>query len=87
MQATIAMKTLTIRTKVVTTFGFLIVLLGVQTIFLATYSTRIYESGTSISDQYQPLVSKAYELQIAVIQIQQWLTDISATRGLNGLND
>lgn len=34
-----------------------------------------------------PTIEKSYQLQIAVIQVQQWLTDISATRGLDGLND
>lgn len=30
---------------------------------------------------------KALEFQMSVVQVQQWLTDISATRGLDGLND
>ena len=30
---------------------------------------------------------KAMEFQLSVVQVQQWLTDISATRGLDGLND
>jgi len=34
-----------------------------------------------------PVKKKGHQLQVAVIQVQQWLTDISATRGLNGLND
>jgi len=33
------------------------------------------------------IVQKAYQLKIAVIQTQQWLTDISATRDQDGLND
>ena len=34
-----------------------------------------------------PIQEKAYQIKIAIIQVQQWLTDISATRGLDGLND
>ena len=34
-----------------------------------------------------PIKKKGHQLQVAVIQVQQWLTDISATRGLDGLND
>ena len=34
-----------------------------------------------------PLLNKSHQLKLAVIQVQQWLTDISATRGLDGLND
>lgn len=29
----------------------------------------------------------AWELRLGVVQVQQWLTDISATRGLDGLDD
>ena len=29
----------------------------------------------------------AKQMELNVIQVQQWLTDISATRGLDGLND
>lgn len=81
------MKSLKMQTKVLLTFAFLILLLAVQTIFLATISTRVDEAATRIADQYQPLVAKVYELKIAVIQVQEWLTDISATRGLDGLDD
>ncbi|BAU29844.1 methyl-accepting chemotaxis protein [Aneurinibacillus soli] len=34
-----------------------------------------------------PLALKADEMKLSVVQVQQFLTDISATRGLNGLND
>ncbi|MEZ5839195.1 MAG: HAMP domain-containing methyl-accepting chemotaxis protein [Hyphomicrobiales bacterium] len=33
------------------------------------------------------LIRLTKQIQIDVIQVQQWLTDISATRGLDGLND
>ena len=36
---------------------------------------------------HQQIIHKAYQLKMAVIQVQQWLTDISATRGQDGLND
>ena len=32
-------------------------------------------------------ISKASDLKQSIIQVQQWLTDISATRGMDGLND
>ena len=34
-----------------------------------------------------PILNKAHEVKLAVVQVQQWLTDISATRGQDGLND
>lgn len=42
----------------------------------------------SVLDKKDSLVvEKTYQAQIAVIQVQQFLSDISATRGLDGLND
>jgi methyl-accepting chemotaxis protein len=35
----------------------------------------------------QPILNSVTTLKFNVVQIQQWLTDISATRGLDGLND
>ncbi len=40
-----------------------------------------------ISDRSLPLVNAAHEMKLAVVQVQQWLTDISATRGQDGLDD
>lgn len=34
-----------------------------------------------------PLLVTIKDIKVDVIQVQQWLTDISATRGLDGLND
>lgn len=34
-----------------------------------------------------PIIQQGYEARINTIQVQQWLTDISATRGLDGLDD
>lgn len=34
-----------------------------------------------------PILNKTHELKLSVVQVQQWLTDISATRALDGLND
>ena len=34
-----------------------------------------------------PLVSLVAEIRHDVVQTQQWLTDLSATRGLDGLDD
>lgn len=34
-----------------------------------------------------PVIRQGYEAQLNTIQVQQWLTDISATRGQDGLND
>ena len=33
------------------------------------------------------LTASVKDVQFDIVQVQQWLTDISATRGLDGLND
>lgn len=35
----------------------------------------------------QQITAAIYDVKVDVIQVQQWLTDISATRGLDGLDD
>ena len=47
----------------------------------------VAEKTDLISTRYLDLTVTIKEIQINVIQVQQWLTDISATRGLDGLND
>ncbi|SCA56126.1 putative Methyl-accepting chemotaxis receptor/sensory transducer [Candidatus Terasakiella magnetica] len=51
------------------------------------YNSDQSEASHYTNDIVLPLSQTALKLQIDVIQVQQWLTDISATRGLDGLND
>ena len=81
------MQSLTIRNKVVATFALLFLLLAVQSTFLIVQSDRLQKSSNMIANRDQVIMASTYEFQIAVIQVQQWLTDISATRGMDGLND
>jgi methyl-accepting chemotaxis protein len=43
--------------------------------------------GERITGDVAELAKVTKEVQINIIQVQQWLTDISATRGLDGLDD
>ncbi len=47
----------------------------------------ILSSSSRIEQKVIPILNRAHELKLAVIQVQQWLTDISATRGRDGLDD
>lgn len=52
--------------------------------------SAVLEHETELVDRMQRIgtvVEHIKDVQIDVIQVQQWLTDISATRGLDGLND
>jgi methyl-accepting chemotaxis protein len=57
----------------------------VTTLYLA--GTTLKESNSRVADHELPILNKAHELKLSVVQVQQWLTDISATRGLDDLND
>jgi methyl-accepting chemotaxis protein len=53
-----------------------------------------WTNNSSLRDTTNNLVDRDYQFQLAVldlqlniVQVQQWLTDISATRGLDGLDD
>lgn len=77
--------------KITTQFRLLILLflitisiIGSLVIF-KSYSVAI--QAQSLSNQYIPILNKAHQLKLSTVQVQQWLTDISATRGQDGLND
>ncbi|NCP63395.1 MAG: methyl-accepting chemotaxis protein [Paraglaciecola sp.] len=65
---------------------FLLVLMG-QSILIHSNMTDINQSIQYDVETLQPISKAVTELRFDIIQVQQWLTDISATRALNGLND
>lgn len=50
-------------------------------------TTTISDRATDISRTGTPALNKAHEVKLAVVQVQQSLLDISATRALEGLNE
>jgi len=48
---------------------------------------RSLTDGVAALGEAQGLIASMYEVKVDVVQVQQWLTDISATRALDGLND
>lgn len=48
---------------------------------------RISQNAEHLSKVQIPVLNKAHQLKLGVVQVQQWLTDISATRARDGLND
>ncbi len=64
-----------------------VLLLIAQSAFLISTSQNTENFVLQYQNTSKTMVQDAYKLKSAIIQVQQWLTDISATRGLNGLND
>jgi len=65
-------------------FAIIVVMEGGVIIF---DSLSISRQSTQINEKHIPILNKAHQLKLTVVQVQQWLTDISATRGRDGLND
>lgn len=78
---------MTIRKKMHLALFCLMTVLLIQSAFMIYQSDRIHKASINIAKTIEPILFKNYELKIAVIQVQQWVTDISATRALDGLND
>jgi methyl-accepting chemotaxis protein len=49
--------------------------------------TKIQTSAHLQQSKVIPITSAVHQLKVDIIQVQQWLTDISATRAQDGLND
>lgn len=70
-------------------------IIGIATIFILTVELGVIFLNNSYISQVSrdlsgfdvPLLDRSHKIKLAVVQVQQWLTDISATRGLDGLND
>ena len=84
----------TIRARLTATITVILLLFGL-TGFLVVMELRSQgedlghtaEELGAIGGTELPLLLTIKEIKVDVIQVQQWLTDISATRGLDGLND
>lgn len=48
---------------------------------------KIEDATTAVTQQIMPLSAKIATLRYDVAQVQQWLTDVSATQGKDGLDD
>lgn len=85
---------MSIKIKFTVLLGFLFLIIittGITIFYIQNEQNNSFndvtEISSSIANDVLPLSLLIKDIQIDVIQIQQWLTDISATRGLNGLND
>jgi len=85
---------MSIKLKILATLAAIFVVIGA---FLALIFVETLEQEASIEQVHTrlsenmnatvPLLRVIDSLQMDVLQVQQWLTDISATRGLSGLDD
>ncbi|MDH5435142.1 MAG: methyl-accepting chemotaxis protein [Gammaproteobacteria bacterium] len=73
--------------KIDTIFMSLLLLILALGIWIYSLNSNIAREANSVKGETVVFTEYAHQMRVDVIQIQQWLTDISATRGLDGLND
>lgn len=81
------LKSINLRQRFLLLVVFLAVTVAIEGGFIFSLSTTVTNNAAEIARQRAPLLNKAHQAKLAVVQVQQWLQDISATRGLDGLND
>lgn len=80
-------KNMTIGQRAGIGFGSVLAIFTGVVIFVCVKVGGMEHSAHELKDDVYPVVQLANEMNLAVIQTQQWLTDISATRGLEGYDD
>jgi len=81
------MKNLNLLQKFAIMGGVFTLILVVQTVQMFIGTSSLDSNSERVANKEMPVLDKAHEVKLAVVQVQQWLTDISATRGQDGLND
>lgn len=59
----------------------------IQSFLVFNTMNDINHSADKLNNVVVPITNSVATLRLDIVQVQQWLTDISATRGLDGLND
>ena len=81
------MNSLKIRHKGYILVALILFILISQTLYIRNNASEIQTATDYQQQQLLPMTQAFTELRFSIIQVQQWLTDISATRALDGLND
>ncbi len=81
------MKNLTIKTMFRLTVAVVGIVILCQAFFTLKQTAAVEEETKMLLDTSLPELELVRDLQLHIIQVQQWLTDISATRALDGLDD
>ena len=81
------MKNRSLRTKFLLLGAVLVLVLFGGMGFMFVGMTSIKATMNHLATVDTVVLNKAHEIKLAVVQVQQWLTDISATRGQDGLDD
>jgi len=76
-----------IKLKIFFGFGFVCILFGIVGITTIRFNNKTIDELNTVKIQVLPNTLNFIEIKRDIEQIQQWLTDISATRGAQGYDD
>jgi len=77
----------TIKQKFLGLGSVLLAIVLIEALLSLQNMSTVKSNADIFQNRMLPSVATLRDLEMNVIQVQQWLTDISATRGLDGLND
>ena len=85
---------MTLKNKLIAVLAAVVIaFVGISAIIVGTIESQRPALASMVADSARissadiPLMVVIKDIQIDIIQVQQWLSDISATRAMNGLND
>ena len=78
---------MTIKKRFILLISLLAGIVFIEGAILLMGNAKMVDHVNYINEREIPTLNKSHELKLTVVQVQQWLTDISATRGQDGLND
>ncbi|GEM_PF-4714492 len=78
---------MTIKVRSLVSFGVIVILVLVMGVFQQQNAKSQLQQVHSIKEKTLQTTLSADEMKLAVVQVQQYLTDISATRALDNLDD
>lgn len=76
-----------LKSKLLTPVFILVLLFMLFIIFQITQTSHVLNMSKELQSNQSATIIKGEELKRSVIQVQQWLTDISVTRAAEGLDD
>ena len=84
---TTKMKNLSLALKMVLGFGIPLLMIAGITVAILMVATSVQGNGILAKDESAVFAGIARQMKLDAVQVQQWLTDISATRAQDGLDD
>jgi len=68
-------------------FGLVLLIIGAMTATIYVKQEDIHSLSDKLAEKSLPVTMTAWKMKLATVQVQQWLTDVSATHNPDGFGD